>query len=412
MCGIIAYTGCKKAKPILLDGLKMLEYRGYDSAGIAVIENGRIESKRVVGRVNNLARACRGILENSDCGIAHTRWATHGKVNETNAHPHFDCADNIAVVHNGIIENYAELKKMLENEGHKFRSETDTEVLAHLVEKFSHEGAENAIIRALKLVEGAYAIALMHKEEPGKIFAARKSSPLVIGVGKNEFFVASDSLAIIPYTNKVIFLKDEEVAIITPKGYTIKNLDKTQVNEQITDLKLKIEEVHKGGFQNFMLKEIFEQPKSIKNAFRGRILMKEGTAKFGGMNIDEEKLKKINRIILVGCGTSYHACLYGKYLLGDLMEIPTQAEYASEFRYTKQALDENTLLIFLSQSGETADVIAALEKAKRQKANTLGLINVVGSTIAREVDGVIYLHAGQEIAVASTKTFTSHMVEI
>ena len=257
MCGIIAYTGCKKAKPILLDGLKRLEYRGYDSAGIAVIENGRIESKRVVGRVNNLARACRGILENSDCGIAHTRWATHGKVNETNAHPHFDCADNIAVVHNGIIENYAELKKMLENEGHKFRSETDTEVLAHLVEKFSHEGAENAIIRALKLVEGAYAIALMHKEEPGKIFAARKSSPLVIGVGKNEFFVDSDSLAIIPYTNKVIFLKDEEVAIITPKGYTIKNLDKTQVNEQITDLKLKIEEVHKGGFQNFMLKEIF-----------------------------------------------------------------------------------------------------------------------------------------------------------
>jgi glucosamine--fructose-6-phosphate aminotransferase (isomerizing) len=410
MCGIVAYTGYRKAKPILLDCLKRLEYRGYDSCGMAVFEEKELKFKKIVGRVENLNKSCKNILDNSTLGIAHTRWATHGKVNERNAHPHFDCKREIAIVHNGIIENYYELKRMLEKEGHRFRSETDTEVIAHLVEKFIDKGIENAFIRVLKLIDGAYAIALIYQKESKKILAARKSSPLILGLKKKEFFIASDSFAMMPYTNRVVFLKDREVAIITPDGYSIKNLEKIRVNKEVTKLEWQLKEAHKDNFKNFMLKEIFEQPKSIRDAFSGRILLKKATAKFGGINLSEEELMNINKIILVGCGTSYHACLYGKYIFQDMLGITTQAEYASEFRYTKQAIDEQSLVIFLSQSGETADVIAALDKAKKGKAKTLGLINVVGSTIARDVDGGIYLHAGQEVAVASTKTFTSHLV--
>lgn len=410
MCGIIGYIGNSKAKLILLDSLKRMEYRGYDSAGIAILENGKIESRKAVGRIENLAKNCKDIFDGSTYGIAHTRWATHGNVNETNAHPHFDCKKEIAVVHNGIIENYTELKQILAS--HKFESETDTEVIAHLIEELlkKEKNIEDALIKALKLVEGAYAIAIIYAKEPNKILVAKKSSPLVIGVGNEEMFVASDALAIMPYTNKVIFLKDNEIAIITQKDYTVKNLEKVKVNSEIKELKFKLNEASKDGYPDFMLKEIFEQPKTIKEAFKGRIDWKNATAKFGGINIKEKELAEMNRIILLGCGTSYHACLYGKYLFEELMHVPAQAEYASEFRYANPVIDEKTLVIVLSQSGETADVIAALKIVKKYKAKTLGIINVVASTIAREVDGGIYLHAGQEIAVASTKTFTSHIV--
>lgn len=412
MCGIIGYIGSKNAKPILLKALKILEYRGYDSCGIAVIEGECLKIKKVVGRIEILEREIKNEFKDSCMGIAHTRWATHGIVNEKNAHPHTDCKKEIAVVHNGIVENYSELKIMLESEGHKFQSETDTEVIAHLIEKFLNENntMEDALINSLKVIEGAYAIAIICSRCPEKIFAAKKSSPLVIGIGKNETFIASDAVAILPYTNKAIFLRDNEIAVISKKGCDIKNFEKKTVTQEITELKWQLQEISKKGFPDFMLKEIMEQSESIKNAFKGRIDFKNANVKFGGLNIKDNELRKINRIIFIGCGTSYHACLYGKYLFEDIVKIPTSAEYASEFRYAKPFIDSNTLVILLSQSGETADAIAALRYAKSQNAKTLGIINVVGSTIAREVDGGIYLHAGPEIAVASTKTFTSHIV--
>lgn len=412
MCGIIGYIGKENAKPILLRALKSLEYRGYDSCGISVIEKGFLRIKKTAGRIENLERETKNEFNDAKIGIAHTRWATHGIANEKNAHPHTDCKKEIAVVHNGIIENYSELKSMLQSEGHKFSSETDTEVFSHLVEKFlnANKSAEDAFISSLKLIEGAYAIAMICLKEPKRMFIAKKSSPIVIGVGKNETFVASDAIAILPYTNKAIFLKDNEIAVITPEGPEIKNLENKRLAAEITELRGQLQEISKKGFADFMLKEIIEQPNSIANAFKGRIDWKNSTAKFGGLNIGEDELREINKIVLIGCGTSYNACLYGKYLFEDIVKITAMAEYASEFRYAGGVIDRNTLVILLSQSGETADTIAALKYAKSQHAKTLGIINVVGSTIAREVDGGIYLHAGPEIAVASTKTFTSHLV--
>lgn len=412
MCGIMGYTGGRKAKSILSHGLKSLEYRGYDSCGIAVTENDKLKIKKTKGRINLLEKEIKNLFDSAKTGIAHTRWATHGIANEINAHPHTDCKNELSIVHNGIIENYLELKTMLQAEGHRFKSQTDTEIFAHLVEKFlsEKESVEDSFINALKLIEGAYAIAMIHIKHPDKIFVARKSSPLVIGVGENEMFVASDTIPIMPYTRRVTFLKDAEVAILTPTRYEIKNLEKQRVAVEITELKEHLQEISKDTFADFMLKEILEQPKTVTNALKGRIDWKNSTARFGGINIGETDLKKLNKIILVGCGTSYHACLYGKYIFEDITKTTSLAEYASEFRYSKPVLDKNTLVILLSQSGETADTIAALKYAKLKNAMTLGIINVVGSTIAREVDGGIYLHAGPEIAVASTKTFTSHLV--
>ncbi|MFH1248861.1 MAG: glutamine--fructose-6-phosphate transaminase (isomerizing) [archaeon] len=412
MCGITAYAGERNAKSILLEGLKKLEYRGYDSCGIAIIKESQLNVIKAAGRIEALEKKTKNILDGAKIGIAHTRWATHGIANERNAHPHTDCSNKIAIVHNGIIENYSELKTMLKTEGHKFRSETDTEVLAHMVEKFllENNSLEEAFINTMKLTEGAYAVAMISSLEQDKIFAAKKSSPLVIGIGKKENFIASDATVMLPYTDKAIFLKDNEIAIITALDCEVKNLERKSMHAEITQIRGQLQDISKKGFADFMLKEIIEQPASIENAFKGRIDFKNATAKFGGLNIAEEDLKKINRIILLGCGTSYHACLYGKYLFENVNKIPSAAEYASEFCYSKPFIDSRTLIILLSQSGETADAISALKYAKSMNAKTLGIVNVVGSTIAREVDGGIYLHAGPEIAVASTKTFTSHLV--
>ena len=407
MCGIIGYVGEKQATPILINGLKKLEYRGYDSCGISVIKNNQIISQKVVGKVANLEK----VINHSDSkiGIAHTRWATHGKVTENNAHPHFDCNNSIAVVHNGIIENHQELKNLLKD--HKFKSETDTEVIAHLIEDFIKKGhsAEEAFIETLNLLEGAYAIVMLYKKEPNKIFAAKKSSPLVLGIGDKEVMVASDITPILKHTKNIIYLQDGDVVTLGKKEYNIKNLNKIPIKREITKLKINISEISKGKYPHFMLKEIFEQSKTIKNAFKGRIDYKNATSKFGGLNISKKEIKQIDKVILVGCGTSWHAALIGKQFFEDIAKIQATAEYASEFRYRNPVLNKNNLLIALSQSGETADTIAAIKEAKKYNIKTIGLTNTVGSTISKLVDGGIYLHAGQEIGVASTKTFTSHL---
>ena len=411
MCGIIGYIGNKEASPILIEGLKKLEYRGYDSAGVATINNKNILIKKDVGKISEIEKKLNWASLLGNVGIAHTRWSTHGAVTKMNAHPHNDCKNEIALVHNGIIENYAELRFLLAKEGHSFKSETDTEVLAHLIEKFlEHCDIENAIIKTLKIVEGAYALAILYVKEPEKIFIAKKSSPLVIGLGKDEMFVASDVIAIMPHTKKIVYLNDNEIAILTKQSYTVKNFDAVKIDKKVQELKWDIEQTSLNGFDHFMLKEIFEQPTTIQNAFKGRIDIRAGNAKFGGINLSKKDLKEINRVILTACGTSWHACLIGKYLFEDIVKIPVQVEYASELRYSKPILDKNVLVIALSQSGETADTIAALEKAKKQNAKTFGIVNVVGSTITRMVDGGIYLHAGPEIGVASTKAFTSQLV--
>jgi glutamine---fructose-6-phosphate transaminase (isomerizing) len=411
MCGIVGYIGKDGAKDIILNALLKLEYRGYDSSGISIINNGEIITKKAVGRIKNL-KAITEDLPETNIGISHTRWATHGKVTEANAHPHTGCNNQLSLVHNGIIENYTQLRKILKEKGHIFKSETDTEVITHLIEEMIKEGndIETAFIKTLKLLEGAYAIAMINKAEPNKIYAAKKSSPLVLGIKEGEFMLASDTLPILPIMNDIIYIHDGDILTITKDSYKIQNLDQVQVNREVTKIKADLDEITKGDFPHYMLKEIHEQPKTITNAFSGRIDEENSTAKFGGLNIDDIDLKKIDRVILTGCGTSWHACQYGKYLFEDIARIPSIAEYASEFRYRKPALTENTLLISLSQSGETADTIAAIEEAKKFNVRTIGIVNTIGSTIARMVDGGIYLHAGTEIGVASTKTFNSHLV--
>jgi len=408
MCGIIGYIGEKQATPILINGLKKLEYRGYDSCGISVIKNKKIISQKVVGKVENLEKTINH--SKSNIGIAHTRWATHGKVTENNAHPHFDCNNSISVVHNGIVENHQELKNLLKD--HEFKSETDTEVIAHLVEDFIKKGhsAEEAFIETLNLLEGAYAIVMLYKKEPNKIFAAKKSSPLVLGIGDKEVIVASDITPILKHTKNIIYLQDGDIVTLGKGEYNIKNLNKIPIKREITKLKIDISEISKGEYPHFMLKEIFEQAKTIKNAFKGRIDYKNATSKFGGLNISKKEMKQIDKIILVGCGTSWHAALIGKQFFEDIAKIQATTEYASEFRYRNPVLNKNNLLIALSQSGETADTIAAIKEAKKHNIKTIGLVNAVGSTISRLVNGGIYLHAGQEIGVASTKTFTSHLI--
>ncbi len=407
MCGIIGYIGEKEATPVLINGLKKLEYRGYDSCGLSLIENKKISSKKVVGKVEVLEKAANH--SPSKIGIAHTRWSTHGKPSFSNAHPHYDCKNSISIVHNGIIENHQELKHLLKN--HNFKSNTDTEVIAHLIEDFlqKNKTIEEAFTETLNLLEGAYSIVMLHKNNLNKIFVARKSSPLVLGIGDNETLVASDVVPILKYTNNIIYLQDGDIAILEQRDYTIRNLENIPVDRKITKLKMNISEISKGEFPHFMLKEIYEQSTTVKNAFKGRIDYKNATSKFGGLNISKREIENIDNIIIVGCGTSWHAGLIGKQLFEDIARIPTTTEYASEFRYRNPVLNKNNLVIALSQSGETADTTAALKEAQKYNIKTIGLVNTVGSTISRLVDGGIYLHSGQEIGVASTKTFTSHL---
>jgi len=405
MCGIIGYIGEKDAGPILIKGLENLEYRGYDSAGLCVVGAGGLEMIKKKGKVIELKNSYEFSGIDGKVGIAHTRWATHGEPTEVNAHPHLDSGGEIAVVHNGIIENYHSLRKLLKEEGFNFASETDSEVLAHLIKKFYSGDLEDAVVKALKLVEGAFGISVVHSNEE-KIVAARRGSPLVLGVGDGEMFVASDVPAIMEHTKRVIYLNDDEIASITKRNYLIKNLDGEIRDKNVEEVKWDVEEIEKGGFKHFMLKEIFEQPKSIENVLRGRV--KDGRLTLT-LNFDAREIEKV---VLVGCGTSWHAALIGKHLIEKLARVPTEVDYASEFRYRNPLLDKKNLVVAISQSGETADTLAAVREAKSKGSKTIGLVNVVGSTIAREIGSGIYLHAGPEIGVASTKAFTSQVVAL
>ncbi|MCD6284018.1 glutamine--fructose-6-phosphate transaminase (isomerizing) [bacterium] len=405
MCGIIGYIGDKNAVPILIEGLKKLEYRGYDSCGICVVKNGKLVILKERGKISELEEKKELRNMKGNIGIGHTRWATHGQPSKTNAHPHLDCKREIAIVHNGIIENYQSLKKMLEGEGHKIISETDSEIIVHLIEKFYSQDLREAVVKAIKLVEGAFGLVIICKNEE-KLIAARKGSPLVIGIGKNGMFIASDVPAILKYTRKVIYLKDNEVAEIEKNSYLVKKLDGKEIDKKIHRIKWSINQIEKGNFKHFTLKEIFEQPEAIKNTLRGRL--KNGKIKLS-LKLD---INSIKRIIITACGTSWHAGLIGKCLIEKITRIPVEVDYASEFRYRNPIINGNDLVIVISQSGETADTLAALQEAKFKRAKTLGIVNVVGSTISREVDSGIYLHSGPEIGVASTKAFTSQIVAL
>ena len=402
MCGIIGYIGNKQTAPLLLEGLKKLEYRGYDSAGLCVIGDDKLKVIKKKGNISALAKEVKLDKMSGTIGIAHTRWATHGEPNEQNAHPHLDTSQKIAIVHNGIIENYQALKELLIKDGVKLSSETDSEIVAHLIAKFYFE---KAVCQALELIEGAFGIAIIHRDEE-KIIAARRGSPLIIGLGDGEMFVASDVPAILKYTKKVIYLNDNEMAVITKDNYVIKNLSGEKIDKKIEEIKWNVEQMEKKGYKHFMLKEIMEQPAAIANTIRGRI--KDGQIK---LTIDFD-ITKIQRIMITACGTSWHSALIGKYILQQIAEIPTEVDYASEFRYRNPILTDKDMLIAMSQSGETADTLAALREAKEKNAKTLGIVNVVGSTITREVDSGIYLHVGPEIGVASTKAFTSQVVAL
>ena len=408
MCGIVGAIAQRgNVTPFLLDGLKRLEYRGYDSAGFCVIgESGRPQIFKQTGKISELASRQEALTSEGSLGIAHTRWATHGAPTAINAHPHFDCSGQIAIVHNGIIENYQSLKQLLINEGHKIISDTDSEIVAHLIEKFYQPGQlEAAVAAALKLVEGTYGLAILHAGER-KIVAARKGSPLIIGIGDAEMLVASDVSALISKTNKVIYLNDGEIAALTDGGCDIHKLNGDRVDGRVEEVLWSIEQIAKGNFKHFMLKEIFEQPEAIANTLRGRL--KNGRIQ---LTVDVD-IQSLNRIVIVACGTSWHAGLIGKYLIEQMTGIPVEVDYASEFRYRDPLIGKRDLLVVISQSGETADTLAALRLAKSKQANVVGLINVVGSTIAREVNSGIYLHAGPEIGVASTKALSCQVTAL
>jgi len=413
MCGIVGYTGKRTAAPVVLEGLHRLEYRGYDSAGLAVV-NGGLQIFRAPGKIAVLERELGSHLPEGTTAIAHTRWATHGVPNTVNAHPHADCGGTIALVHNGIIENAGALRQALGKRGHVFRSQTDTEVLSHLIEETHTKGASlvDATAEALRQVEGTYGIAVISSREPDTIVAARHGSPLLVAIGNGENFVASDASAVLAHTRSVVYMDDGEIAEVKPTDYRIMDLATVEKEKVVTQVDWDLATIERGGHAHFMLKEIMEQSESVQNTLRGRLLEEDGTARFGGLNISNEELLKVQRIVITACGTSWHSGLIGEYMMEELARIPTEVEYASEFRYRNPIVDERTLVIGISQSGETADTLAALREAKRRGARTLGLVNVVGSTIAREVDGGIYLHAGPEIGVASTKAFTSQIVAL
>ncbi len=414
MCGIVAYIGKKQAYPIILKGLKRLEYRGYDSAGIALLHDNQINLYKRQGKVANLEEFAANKDLNGTSGIGHTRWATHGAPNDVNAHPHYSTDGNLALIHNGIIENYDTLRKELILHGYVFKSETDTEVLVHLIDdiqKNEHVSIAEAVRLALLNVVGAYAIVVISKENPNQLIAARKSSPLVVGIGgEGDFYLASDATPIVEYTKRVVYLEDEEIAIVDLNdGLKIFNINNQEKTPYIQQLELQLEALEKGGYEHFMLKEIHEQPRSIRDCFRGRMNADEGWVSLGGIKEYEQKMINAQRIVMVACGTSWHACLVGEYLFEDLARINVEVEYASEFRYRNPIINENDIVIAVSQSGETADTMAALELAKSKGATILGICNVVGSSISRITDAGSYTHAGPEIGVASTKAFTAQV---
>jgi len=412
MCGIIGYIGMRGATPLLLEGLKRMEYRGYDSAGVAVMNGAGVETRKAAGKISELERALAASPVAGDMGIGHTRWATHGVPNECNAHPHVDCKGEIAVVHNGIVENSGTLKKELIARGHTFTSDTDTEVIAHLIEEAFDGNLEGAVIEALWQIEGTYGIAVVSSKDKNKIVAARKGSPLLIGLGDGEYYVASDVSAILAQTREVVYLDDGDVAVLTRDGYTILNQRAQQLDRRVSKIDWDLDQIERGGFAHFMLKEIFEQPATVENCMRGRLLPDQGTSKLGGLNMTDEELLRFDNILITACGTSWHSALIGEHMLESLARIPVEVEYASEFRYRNPIVTDKTLCIVISQSGETADTLAAMREAKSRGARTYGIVNVVGSTIARESDGGIYVHAGPEIGVASTKAFTSQVIAL
>ncbi len=407
MCGIVGYIGGREAQNILLKSLSRLEYRGYDSAGLATIRGKKISVVKKKGKLKVLAEELKAHPINGSTGIGHTRWATHGAPSDINAHPHEGCKGKVAVVHNGIIENYLELKKGLQREGHKFVSETDTEVIAHLIEKFYHGDIAEAVHKALKHLHGSYAIGVIHKDEPAKLIGARCDSPLIVGIGKGENFLASDVPAVLDHTKDVIYLNNHEIAILTKDHVTIKSANGQKIDRRPTKISWDISQAEKGGYKHFMLKEIFEQSQIVEDILDERC--KGGKILFQELKIRDSELKKIKRVAIVACGTAYHAGLIGKYMLEEYAKVPCWVDVSSEFRYRDPLVDEETLIIVISQSGETADTLAALREAKKHGAKVLAVCNVLGSSIARESDGVIYTHAGPEIAVASTKAYTAQL---
>ena len=412
MCGIIGYVGPRETKEVLLEGLRRLEYRGYDSAGLAIFHDGKVVIRRSLGKLGELVRKTAGERFNGHLGIGHTRWATHGKPSEANAHPHK--AGGVAVVHNGIIENYLSLKGTLSREGHTFKSETDTEILGHLIQSHLFKGAtfEEAVRQALLQVQGSYAIAVLYEGEKDKLIAARKESPLILGLGEKESFVASDIAAILPFTRKVIFLEDGEMAVSQDSGSQISTLGGEKRRRPPKEILWDPVTAEKGGFKHFMLKEIHEQPRAISDTIRGRVSLEEGKILLGDLGLNAKALKEIRRVCIIACGTSYHAALVGKFMIEELARIPTDADLGSEFRYRDPLVGSQDLLVAISQSGETADTLAAFREGKKKGAHTLAICNVVDSSLARESDGIFYTHAGPEIGVASTKAFTTQLVAL
>jgi glucosamine--fructose-6-phosphate aminotransferase (isomerizing) len=413
MCGIIGYIGQRQVLPILIDGLRRLEYRGYDSAGVAVVREGAIELRRSAGKLARLEEAIAVNPLDGEYGIGHTRWATHGRPTEENAHPHRDCTGRIVVVHNGIIENYLELKRQLLREGHTFVTETDTEIVAHLVEReMQDDGLENAVRRALLSLRGLFALVLISAEDPEKIVTVRNGPPIVVGLGDGEFFVASDIPAVLQHTRDVVFLGDEEMAVITPRGVEFTDYSGRAVSKASTRVSWDPVMAEKAGYKHFMLKEIFEQPWAVKETVLGRASIESGRVFLHEIQIPDERLRSLERIVILACGTSWHSGLVGKFLLENLARLPVEVDYGSEFRYRDPIVAKNTLAVVITQSGETADTLAALREAKKKGACSIAICNVVGSMATRESDGTVYTHAGPEIGVASTKAFTSQLVAL
>jgi glucosamine--fructose-6-phosphate aminotransferase (isomerizing) len=409
MCGIIGYVGYREAEPVLVEGLRRLEYRGYDSAGVATLTGSHLHVRKRAGRIADLAAHLTQHPAPGRVGIGHTRWATHGAPNDRNAHPHVGGNGRVVVVHNGVIENYATLKSELQQQGVLFHSDTDTEVIAHLIARHLNGDLTEAVMRVLPLLKGTYGIAALSLDDPNLLVGARLGSPLVLGLSEGECFLASDPTALAGYADKVVYLDDQQVCVLAPDYWSILNRERIAVEASVHELETTTNDITPGAFDHFMLKEIYEQPEALENALRGRLDDVEGCAHFGGLNLDPQRLRQAERIILTACGTSYHAALVGEYLFEEFARIPVEVEYASEFRYRNPPIDRNTIVTAITQSGETADTLAALRESKRKGHPTLALCNVVGSSIAREADGGVYLHAGPEIGVASTKAFTNQV---
>ena len=412
MCGIIGYIGSKSVVPILVEGLKKLEYRGYDSAGIAVVNGDQIQVRRVKGKISELEKSLEKAPLNGSYGLGHTRWATHGRPCEENAHPHQDCTGSLIVVHNGIIENYLPLKRKLKEEGHTFRTETDTEVIAHLVEKYFKGSLEEAVLHTVQEIEGAYAIAVLSTQDKGKIVAVKSGPPVVVGLGEGEYFVSSDINPLLSHTQNIVFLEDEEMAVIEPQGVKFSDLEGNVLKKKVDQISWSPLMIEKSGFKHFMLKEIIEQPQVVRDTLQGRISLDSGKICLEETGISSKRLEKIERVVIIACGTSYHAGLVGKCFIEALAQIPVDVEFASEYRYRDFILDEKALVIVISQSGETADSLAALRAVKEKNPLSLSICNVVNSSIARDTDGVLYTHAGPEVGVAATKTFSAQMTAL